>query len=287
MTPVTAPARPGVVHLVGAGPGDPGLLTLRAATLLASADVVAHDRLIPAPVLDLIPAGTRRIAVGKPRAGAPRQEGWAQDDIGRLLVDLARAGRSVVRLKGGDPFVFGRGGEEAIACHAGGVEVEVVPGVTSAIAAPAAAGIPVTHRGVAAAVAFVTGHEDPDKDASQLDWAALAAFPGTLVFLMGIHHARRIAEQLVLHGRALDTPAAAVRWGTTPQQTEVISDLADLADDLTRAGMTSPAAIVVGDVVRVRDAVLGTSGPWVDPGDEDDEDERIPSALRALAGLTS
>jgi uroporphyrin-III C-methyltransferase len=251
---LSPPARPGVVHLVGAGPGDPGLLTLRAATLLATADLVAHDRLVPDAILDLLPDHVDRVAVGK---AAPGQCGWRQDAISDLLVGAARAGRAVVRLKGGDPFVFGRGGEEAIACHEAGVDVEVVPGVTSAVAAPAAAGVPVTHRGLASAVAFVTGHEDPAKPASQLDWDALAAFPGTLVFLMGLHHATRIADQLVLHGRAADTPVAVVRWGTTARQEELVSDLASLAADVERSGISSPATIVVGDVVRVREAILG------------------------------
>ena len=162
-----------------------------------------------------------------------------------------------MRLKGGDPFVFGRGGEEAIACHQAGIEVEVVPGVTSAVAAPAAAGIPVTHRGLASAVAFVTGHEDPDKPSSQLDWSGLAAFPGTLVFLMGVHHATRIADQLVLHGRSPATPAAVVRWGTTDRQEELVTSLGSLAADIARTGISSPATIVVGDVVTVRAVIRG------------------------------
>lgn len=257
---LSPPARPGVVHLVGAGPGDPGLLTLRAAALLATADVVAYDRLVAPEILTLLPTGTDRVAVGKP---APGQAGWHQDAISELLVTEARRGRAVVRLKGGDPFVFGRGGEEAIRCHEAGVEVEVVPGVTSAVAAPAAAGIPVTHRGVASAVAFVTGHEDPTKTASHLDWAGLATFPGTLVFLMGVHHAGRIAEQLVLHGRNATTPAAVVRWGTTRRQEELVTNLASLAEDVARSGIGSPATIVIGDVVHVRDALRGRA-PLVD-----------------------
>jgi uroporphyrin-III C-methyltransferase len=263
---LAAPARPGVVHLVGAGPGDPGLLTLRAAALLATADVVAYDRLVPEDILRLLPAHVERIPVGKPPAPGTTPNdgrGWRQADISELLVDEARRGRAVVRLKGGDPFVFGRGGEEAIRCHDAGIEVEVVPGVTSAVAAPAAAGIPVTHRGVASAVAFVTGHEDPEKPASQLDWAALAAFPGTLVFLMGVHHAARIAEQLVLHGRHAAMPVAVVRWGTTDRQEELVSDLGSLAVDVARSGIASPATIVVGDVVRVRESIRGRA-PLVD-----------------------
>jgi uroporphyrin-III C-methyltransferase len=264
---LSPPARPGVVHLVGAGPGDPGLLTLRAATLLATADVVAHDRLVPDAILDLLPPHVERVAVGKPDAPGTGDRGtcagWRQGAIEDLLVDLARQGRAVVRLKGGDPFVFGRGGEEAIRCHEAGIEVEVVPGVTSAVAAPAAAGIPVTHRGLASAVAFVTGHEDPAKPASQLDWSGLAAFPGTLVFLMGVHHASRIAEQLVLHGRDAATPVAVVRWGTTERQEELVTSLTDLAADILRTGIASPATIVVGDVVRVR-AMLRGRAPLVD-----------------------
>ncbi|MTV26311.1 uroporphyrinogen-III C-methyltransferase [Nitriliruptoraceae bacterium ZYF776] len=249
-----SPARRGTVHLVGAGPGDPGLLTLRAARLLGTADVVAHDRLVDPAVLALVPATTELLAVGKPGPGCG---GWRQEDITQRLIAEAQAGRAVVRLKGGDPFVFGRGGEEAIACHEAGVDVEVVPGVTSAVAAPAAAGIPVTHRGLASAVAFVTGHEDPAKPSSQLEWGALAAFPGTLVFLMGLHHVDRIAEQLVLHGRDAATPVAVVRWGTTDRQEELVTDLASLGADVARAGIASPATIVVGDVVAVRDAVRG------------------------------
>jgi uroporphyrin-III C-methyltransferase len=245
-------ARPGTVHLVGAGPGDPGLLTLRAATLLATCDVVAHDRLVPPEILALVPASTPLVPVGKPAPGCP---GWTQDEIHDRLIEEAKAGRAVVRLKGGDPFVFGRGAEEAIACHEAGVPVEVVSGVTSAVAAPAAAGIPVTHRGVASAVAFVTGHEDPAKPASQLDWDGLAAFPGTLVFLMGVSFLARIADQLIAHGRSPSTPVALVRWGTTDRQEEVVSDLGSVVEDVRRAGLSSPATIVVGDVVTVRDAV--------------------------------
>ncbi|MFA9444045.1 uroporphyrinogen-III C-methyltransferase [Egicoccus sp. AB-alg6-2] len=256
-------ATPGTVHLVGAGPGDPGLLTLRAVRLLQTCDLVAYDRLAPPEALRLVPATAERIAVGKadpaelgPRDGAPGErcrQGWSQAEISALLVLAAREGRAVVRLKGGDPFVFGRGGEEAIRCHEAGVPVEVVAGVTSAVAAPGAAGIPVTHRGVAPAVAFVTGHEDPAKPSSQLDWPALAAFPGTLVFLMGVRALPEICRQLRDHGRLADTPVGVVRWGTTSRQQHVVSDLAHAADDVAAAGIGSPATIVVGDVVALRE----------------------------------
>jgi uroporphyrinogen III methyltransferase/synthase len=175
-------ARPGVVYLVGAGPGDPGLMTVRGAELVASADVILHDRLIPAAALSGAREDAELVYVGK-RPGAPEVP---QSEIERMMVERARAGRSVVRLKGGDPFVFGRGGEEAETLAAAGVPFEVVPGVTAGVAAPAYAGIPVTHRDDASAVAFVAGHEDPSKDGSSIDWDALARFPGTLVLYMGV-----------------------------------------------------------------------------------------------------
>ena len=242
-------ARGGTVYLVGGGPGDPGLVTVRAAALLATCDLVAYDRLAPHDLLSLVPEDAERIFVGK----TVDRPGWSQEEIDRLLVNEARAGRAVVRLKGGDPFVFGRGGEEALACRRGGVPVEVVSGVTSAVAAPAAAGIPVTHRGLATGVAFITGHEASDKPDSQIDWAALARFHGTLVFLMGVGNAGRIAARLIGGGRDPETPAAVVRWGTTPEQVAVRTSLESLADDLRRTGIRSPAAIVVGDVAAVRD----------------------------------
>jgi uroporphyrinogen III methyltransferase/synthase len=247
-------AAPGTVHLVGAGPGDPGLLTLRAVALLQTCDLVAYDRLAPPEALALVPPDAARIAVGKSDpadGGGPA--GWSQDEISTLLVLAAREGKAVVRLKGGDPFVFGRGGEEAIRCHEAGVPVEVVAGVTSAVAAPGAAGIPVTHRGVAAAVAFVTGHEDPAKPETQLDWPALAAFPGTLVFLMGMRSLPDICRNLRAQGRRANTPLAVVRWGTTARQRELVSDLEHAPAAVAAAGIGSPATIVVGDVVSLRE----------------------------------
>lgn len=245
MTTIALPrATRGAVHLVGAGPGDPGLLTLRAARLLETADLVAYDRLAPREALTLCPTRTERIEVGK-RCGGP---GWTQDEINHLLVTEAAAGKAVVRLKGGDPFLFGRGGEEALACVAAGVPVHVVPGVTSAISAPAAAGIPVTHRGLAAGVAIVTGHEDPTKPATQIDWDALARFPGTLVILMGLGRLRPNAEALLAAGRPADTPAAVVSSGATTRQHTVVGSLRSIADVVDEAGIRSPAAVVIGEV---------------------------------------
>lgn len=248
-----AAARRGTVHLVGAGPGDPGLLTLRAARLLETATFVAYDRLVDDRTLSLVAPGAVRRPVGK-RAGA----GWSQRDIEELIVAAARAGHAVVRLKGGDPFVFGRGGEEAAACAAAGIPFEVVPGITSAVAAPSAAGIPVTHRGLAPAFAVVTGHEDPSKSAPQVDWDALAAFPGTLVVLMGVGALRTIADRLVLAGRDPATPAAIVRWGTTDRQETIQAPLGRLADEVALAGLRPPATIVVGDVVAMREVLAAT-----------------------------
>jgi uroporphyrinogen III methyltransferase/synthase len=237
-------ARAGVVYLVGAGPGDPGLVTVRALELVASADVVLHDRLIPAGVLDHARPDAELVYVGK-RPGAAALE---QEEIERLMIEHASAGRSVVRLKGGDPFVFGRGGEEAEALAAAGVSFEVVPGVTAGVAAPAYAGIPVTHRDDASAVAFVTGHEDPEKAESSLDWEALARFPGTLVLYMGVKNLGRIAERLLAAGRDPAEPAAAIERGTHPGQRTVVSTLAGLADEGAAAGLGAPAILLFGPV---------------------------------------
>ena len=225
------------VALVGAGPGDPELLTLRAARLLAQADVVVHDALVGEGVLDLIPASAERIDVGK-RPGRPTP----QDMISALLVELGRQGKRIVRLKGGDPFVFGRGGEEADALAAAGVEFEIVPGITSSIAAPAAAGIPVTHRGVSAAFTVVTGHRragEPD-----VDWRSLARVGGTIVVLMGVSQRAGIAAELLAGGLDRSTPVAAVESATTDRQIVGRWTLAELA----AADIHSPAVIVIGAV---------------------------------------
>ncbi len=231
------------VYLVGAGPGDPGLITVRGAEVLGRADVVVYDRLVDPSLLDLAPADAERVYAGK-APGAPEMD---QAEINALLVDRARAGGNVVRLKGGDPFVFGRGGEEAEALAATGVPFEVVPGITSAIGAPAYAGIPVTHRGASTHFTVVTGHEDPAKGSADVDWSALARTGGTLVILMGAGRVGEIASRLVEGGLAPDTPVAAVRNGTRPDQETVRATLATVAD----AGVQAPAAIVVGDVAAL------------------------------------
>jgi uroporphyrinogen III methyltransferase/synthase len=244
-------ALPGTVYLVGAGPGDPGLMTVRSAELVAAADVILHDRLIPVAALHGAREDAELVYVGK-RPGAPA---LPQGEIEDLMIERARAGRSVVRLKGGDPFVFGRGGEEAEALAAAGVAFEVVPGVTAGIAAPAYAGIPLTHRDDASAVAFVAGHEDPDKDGSAIDWEALARFPGTLVIFMGVKRLPDVAARLIAAGRNGGEPAAAVERGTTPAQRTVSATLADLAGAVADAGITPPAVVLVGPVAARREAI--------------------------------
>jgi uroporphyrinogen III methyltransferase/synthase len=241
----------GKVWLVGAGPGDPGLLTLAGAACLGRAEVVVYDRLVHPRLLDLAPAGAERIYVGKETGG----HSLSQDEINTLLVDRAREGKRVVRLKGGDPYVFGRGGEEAEALAAAGVPFEVVPGVTSAVAAPAYAGIPVTHRGLASSVAVVTGHEDAAKGESSIDWAKLATGVDTLVLLMGVANLPEIAEQLVRQGRASETPAAVIEWGTLPRQRTVSGTLGDIARRAAEAGLRPPAVTVVGEVARLRETL--------------------------------
>jgi uroporphyrinogen III methyltransferase / synthase len=237
----------GRVYLVGAGPGDPGLLTVRARELLAEADVVLTDKLVPPGIFDDVEAEV--IDVGKVGGGAQ----VPQDETNRLLIEHARAGRTVVRLKGGDPFVFGRGGEEALLLREAGIPFEVVPGVTAGVAASAYAGIPVTQRGMAAAVAFVTGHEDPDKreeggSGDLIDWPALAAFPGTLVFYMGVRALPRIAAALIAAGRPADEPAAVVQQGTLGGQRTVVATLAKIGDVAADAGIKPPSITVVGPV---------------------------------------
>ncbi len=244
-------ARHGVVYLVGAGPGDPGLMTARALELIASADTIFHDRLIPPGALDGARPDAELVYVGK-TPGAPSVP---QDEIAERLVEVARAGRSVVRLKGGDPFVFGRGGEEGEALRTAGVEFEVVPGVTAGVAATAYAGIPVTHRDDASAVAFVTGHENPEKDETALDWEALARFPGTLVLYMGVKRLAENAAALIEAGRDASEPAAAVERGTMAGQRTVVATLGTLAEAVEHEGLGAPALIVVGQVVKRREAL--------------------------------
>src|SRR4051794_37199186 len=236
----------GKVFLVGAGPGDPALVTMRAAELIASADAILHDRLVPAGVLE--GAGAELVDVGKRPGGSSEQAA-----INGERIERARRGQPVVRLKGGAPFVLGRGGEEAEALSAAGIPLEVVPGVTAGIAAPAYAGVPVTHRDAASAVAFVTGHEDPEKPESMLDWDALARFPGTLVFYMGVRALPRIAEALIGAGRDLDEPAAVIERGTLAGQRTMTSTLGAVAEEATRAALKPPAITVIGPVAALRE----------------------------------
>lgn len=226
------------VYLVGAGPGDPGLLTVRAAEVLARADVVVHDRLADAGLLDLAPVEARRVDVGKEPGGPVHQ-----DEINRLLVAEGRAGRCVVRLKGGDPLVFGRGGEEALALQEAGVPFEIVPGVTSAVAVPAYAGVPVTHRGLSTSFTVVTGHSRHEGD-TETDWEALARAGGTIVVLMGVAHRDRIAARLIAGGLDPATPVLAVRWGTRPEQSSVRVRL----DELAATDLKPPVTMVIGPV---------------------------------------
>ena len=244
-------ARPGVVYLVGAGPGDPGLMTARSLELVAAADSIVYDRLIPAAAL----AGARADAELRYVGKEPGDASVPQDRIHDELVDRARRGLSVVRLKGGDPFVFGRGGEEAEALRAAGVEFEVVPGVTAGVAAPAYAGIPVTHRDDASAVAFVTGHEDPGKGETALDWEALARFPGTLVMYMGVKNLPEITRSLAAAGRDAGEPAAAVERGTLSGQRHVAATLETLAGAVSEAGLKPPAILLFGPVAARRDSI--------------------------------
>ena len=239
--------RTGRVALVGAGPGDPGLLTVRALERLKEADVIVYDRLVNPALLDLAPPEALRIFAGK-RVGA---HCLPQSAINALLVHHAEAGRFVVRLKGGDPFVFGRGGEEALALSDAGIAFEVVPGISSAIAVPAYAGIPVTHRGVAASFAVLTGHEDPAKDDGTVDWGKLATAVDTLVVLMAVGSFPKIVGALLAHGRAPETPVALIRWGTTEAQEVRVGSLGDIVG--RARGLEPPVVVVIGEVVALRE----------------------------------
>jgi uroporphyrinogen III methyltransferase / synthase len=238
----------GKVYLVGAGPGDPGLLTIKGKALIEKADVIVYDYLVNEAFLDYAREGAELIYVGK-SGGSHTMK---QEDINNLLCDKAGKGLNVVRLKGGDPFIFGRGGEEAEILVKAGILFEVVPGVTSAIAAPAYAGIPLTHRDYTATVAFITGNEDPTKEQSNIDWEKISTGIGTLVFLMGIGNIEAIAAELIKHGRSPDTPAAIIHRGTVPAQISIEAKLSDIAAAAKREGIKPPGIIVVGDVVRLR-----------------------------------
>lgn len=246
-SPAEDAAARGSVAIVGGGPGDPELITVKGRRLLAAADVVVADRLAPGLLLDELRPDAELIDASKIPYGPAR----AQEEINRLIVDHARAGKFVVRLKGGDPFVFGRGGEEVLACVAAGVPVTVVPGVTSAIAAAAAANIPVTHRGVAHELVVVSGHLPPGHPDSLVDWPALARLRGTLCVLMGLRNLERIAAALIAHGRSPDTPVAVVVDATTPTQRVVRASLAEVASEVRTHGIRPPAVVVIGDVVTL------------------------------------
>ena len=241
----------GKVYLVGAGPREPDLVTVRAVECLKHADVVIYDFLAAPELLKHVRESAETIYVGK-KGG---DHTLSQDKINEVMVARAKQGHTIVRLKGGDPFIFGRGGEEAGVLAEAGIPFEVVPGVTSAVAAPAYAGIPLTHRLYTSSVAFVTGHEDPTKEHSSIDWSKLATGVGTLVFLMGVKNLANIAEKLMAAGRDPKTPVALVRWGTTPQQTTVVGTLDTIVAEVQAAGLKPPATIVVGEVIKLRDTL--------------------------------
>lgn len=254
MTNTTSP-----VYLVGAGPGDPDLLTVKAFRLIKQADVVVYDRLVSASILELIPAGTKRIFAGK----AARDHYMPQGDINELLVTLAKAGHSVLRLKGGDPFVFGRGGEEAVHLAQNNIPFEVVPGITSSAGCAAYAGIPLTHRDHAHSVRFVTGHTHIG-DEPELNWASLADPDTTLVVYMGVTNARIIADRLIEAGLSADTPAAAINMGTRPEQKVIRTNLSSLPDQIQTAGLSGATLLVIGGVVQLADII-----DWFTPTDSD------------------
>jgi uroporphyrin-III C-methyltransferase len=242
----------GKVYLVGSGPGDPELLTLKARRLIDSAEVIIYDQLPGKTILDSMPANAEKIDVGK----CAGNHTMTQAEINKMLVQKAKEGKRVVRLKGGDPYVFGRGGEEAEVLVAEGIEFEVVPGITSAIAVPAYAGIPVTHRENTSMVTFITGHEDPTKPESWLDWETLAKFGGTIVILMGVKMLSRNVEELMKHGKDPDTPVAIIERGTRTDQRVTVGTLASIAELAKERKVKAPAITVIGDVVKLHD-VLG------------------------------
>ncbi|MBT4226648.1 MAG: uroporphyrinogen-III C-methyltransferase [Verrucomicrobia bacterium] len=241
----------GKVYLVGAGPGDAGLLTLRGAELLRRADVVVYDSLVNRELLALAPEAAEIIFGGK----RPRDRAIPQEELNQLLAEKAKAGKTVVRLKGGDPYIFGRGGEEAARLHRDGVPFEVVPGISSIIAAPSYAGIPLTHREHCSSFTVITGHEDPDKDESALDWERVAREPGTKVLLMGVERIGKIAAALEANGLPADTPAAMVRWGTMGRQQTITATVGTLAAKVAKADFKAPAVTVIGTVSTLHDTL--------------------------------
>lgn len=241
--------RTGKVSLVGAGPGDPGLLTIRAVELLKEADCVIYDYLVNPEILNYVSSRAEKLYVGKIGCG----KSCKQEDINALMIEKARQHRRIVRLKGGDPFVFGRGGEEAEALVDASIEWEVVPGVSAGTSVAAYAGIPVTHRGLSRSVAFVTGHEKKGQETSSIQWEHLSKGVETLVFFMGVAKIEEISSQLLKHGKQLSTPVAVIRWGTYQEQEVYVSDLKNVTKLVAQRQIKAPALIVVGEVVRLRE----------------------------------
>ncbi len=242
----------GKVYLVGAGPGDPGLMTLKAKVLLEQADVVIYDALVSPAILTMIDPNTEKINAGKRRGRHSLQ----QKQTTQLLIEKAKTHAVVVRLKGGDPFVFGRGGEEMEDLMQAGVPVEVVPGVTSGIAAPAYAGIPLTHRNYSSSVTFVTGHEAAGKYRPEVNWQAIAHGSETIVIYMGVHNLHNITKELIIAGRSPETPIALIQWGTRPEQKELIGTLDNIVEQIEATGFEAPAIAVIGNVVNLHQ-ILG------------------------------
>ena len=269
----------GRVSIVGAGPGDPELMTMRGLARVRTADVLIYDRLVDPALVAEAPATAERIFAGKARGYAALE----QREIEAVLVARALAGKHIVRLKGGDPYVFGRGGEEVAALVAAGIAVEVVPGVSSALAVPASAGIPVTHRELSSTVTIVTGHEDPAKPESAVDWGWLAAAQGTLVILMGLGQLPRIRDRLIAGGRAPQTPAAAIASGTRADQRVVAASLAELPEAAAAAQLMAPALVVVGDVVRFRELLAPSALQGVPVMAGAGDDSRIESGPAIFA----
>lgn len=256
LSPQSERTLPGKVYLVGAGPGDPGLLTVKAKTLIECADVVVFDALVSEPILTMINPHAEQIHAGKRRG----RHSMSQAEITQLLHQKAYEQAVVVRLKGGDPFVFGRGGEEMRELMAAGIAVEVVPGITAGIAAPAYAGIPVTHRGYSSSVTFVTGHESAGKYRPQVNWDAIAQASETIVVYMGVHNLPNITHSLIAAGLSDQTPVALIRWGTRPEQSELLGTLASIVGKVAESGFQAPAIAVIGKVVDLK-AYLAPASP--------------------------
>jgi uroporphyrin-III C-methyltransferase len=244
----------GKVYLVGAGPGDPGLMTIKGKTLLEHADVVVYDALVSPPILEMINPHAERIDAGKRRG----RHSKLQDETNQLLIEKAQTHAVVVRLKGGDPFVFGRGGEEMEALIRAGISVEVIPGVTSGIAAPAYAGIPVTHRDYSSSVTFVTGHEVAGKYRPQINWKAIAQGSETIVIYMGVHNLANILPELLAGGLLPETPIALIRWGTHPEQSQLIGTLETIVEQIEESQFEAPAIAVIGRVVDLHSSLYSS-----------------------------